>query len=446
MITRVDRFGSVKKSSKYNCRKTGGTSLVGRRTVLEKFREVLREHLVKIYNFSVFGKQQECPAFGQDNRADKLYDGKRIIAAKFFDRFVNSGRRCMLGKRTRSTTAVTLLTMLGADVSSVQRSLDLGQKYYNASGTQQDLLTILKSVGVNHIRLRIWNNPISGYNNKTKVLAYAKAVKAAGLKLMVDFHYSDTWADPGKQYKPAAWSSHGISQLQTDVYNYTYDVCNSLKAQGTTPDSVQIGNEITNGMLWDDGKIVNNDFTNLSLLLKAGYKAIKACNSKTQVVLHIDKGGDNSTSRWWFDGVKAKGVNWDITGLSYYCFWHGSLSSMQSNVADLKSRYGKPVVIVETAYPFTADNADSEPNVVTGSAPCSDYSATWPGQAGNFTAVQNAARNGGAIGVFYWEPTWVAIAGNGWDPANINGTGDQWDNMAIFNWTGKINPNIKWTP
>src|SRR5512142_2748217 len=180
----------------------------------------------------------------------------------------------MLGKTIRLTTVVMLLTvtlivaigpqdqaaaapaqastltMLGADVSSVQRSLDLGQKYYNASGTQQDPLTILKGVGVNYIRLRIWNNPASGYNNKTKVLAYAKLVKAAGLKLMIDFHYSDTWADPGKQFKPAAWSSHGISQLQTDVYNYTFDVCNSLKAQGTTPDSVQIGNEITNGMLW----------------------------------------------------------------------------------------------------------------------------------------------------------------------------------------------------
>ena len=149
----------------------------------------------------------------------------------------------------------------------------------------------------------------------------------------------------------------------------------------------------------NDGKIVNNNFTNLSLLLKAGYNAVKACNSGTQVILHIDKGGNNSTSRWWFDGVKAKGVNWDITGLSYYCFWHGSLSAMQSNVADLKSRYGKPVVIVETAYPFTASNADSEPNVVTGSAPCSGYSATWSGQASNFSAVQSAARNGGAT----WE-------------------------------------------
>jgi arabinogalactan endo-1,4-beta-galactosidase len=338
------------------------------------------------------------------------------------------------------------LTMLGADVSSVQRTLDLGGKYFNASGTQQDPLDILEGVGANYVRLRIWVNPASGYDNKAKVLAYARTVKSKGLKLMIDFHYSDTWADPGKQFKPAAWSSHGITQLQADVYNHTFDVCSSLKAQGTTPDSVQIGNEINVGMLWNDGKVINSDFTNLSLLLKQGYNAVKACNTGTQVIIHTADADSDAHARWFYDGIKARGVSWDDTGLSYYCFWHGSLANMTSVVSDVRSRYGKPVVIVETAYPFTSANADSEPNSVAGSAPCSGYPATWSGQASNFTAVQNAARSGGAIGVFYWEPTWYAISGNGWDPANINGTGDQWDNMAIFDWTGHINPNVRWTP
>jgi len=338
------------------------------------------------------------------------------------------------------------LTMLGADVSSVQRTLDLGGRYYDANGVQKDPLDILKGVGVNYIRLRVWLNPASGYNNKAKVLAYAQTVKAKGLKLLIDFHYSDTWADPGKQFKPAAWSSHNITQLQTDVYNHTFDVCNSLKAQGTTPDSIQIGNEINVGMLWNDGKVISNNFTNLSLLLKQGYNAVKACNSSTQVIIHTADADSMANMRWFYDGIRTKGVSWDITGLSYYCFWHGTMSNMQSVVADAISRYGKPVVIAETAYPFTAANADSEPNAVNGSAPCSGYPATWTGQANNFTAVQNAARNGGAIGVFYWEPTWYAIQGNGWNPANINGTGDQWDNMAVFNWTGQLNPNVHWTP
>jgi arabinogalactan endo-1,4-beta-galactosidase len=126
--------------------------------------------------------------------------------------------------------------------------------------------------------------------------------------------------------------------------------------------------------------------------------------------------------------------------------WHGSLANLTSVVADVKSRYGKPVIIAETAYPFTAANADGTGNSVTGSQPCAGYPATWAGQASNFAAVQSAARSGGAIGIFYWEPTWYAVPGNGWDPADINGSGDGWDNMATFDWTGHLNPNIRWTP
>ncbi|GAB3863424.1 arabinogalactan endo-beta-1,4-galactanase [Dactylosporangium cerinum] len=341
-------------------------------------------------------------------------------------------------------TAATTLTMRGADVSSLQRSLDLGAKYYTAAGTAADPLDVLKGAGVNYARLRIWNNPASGYNNLAKVLIDAKRVKAKGLALMVDFHYSDTWADPGKQYKPAAWASHGIAALQTDVYNYTYNVCTALKAQGTTPDSVQIGNEINVGMLWNDGKVVNNNFTNLSLLLKAGYNATKACNGGTKVIIHTADADSQANARWFYDGITAKGVAWDITGLSYYCMWHGTLSNLATVITDVRTRYGKPVVLAETAYPFTSANADGEANSVNST--CSGYPATWAGQAANFTAVQNTARGAGAIGVFYWEPTWYAVPGNGWDPANINGTGNQWDNMAVFNWTGQVNPNVVWTP
>src|SRR5690348_5470129 len=125
------------------------------------------------------------------------------------------------------TASAASLSMLGADVSSVQRALDLGAKYYDANGAARDPLDILKGVGVNYVRLRIWNNPRSGYNNKAKVLQYARTVKAKGLKLLVDFHYSDTWADPSTQTKPAAWASHGIGALQTDVHDYTRDVCSA---------------------------------------------------------------------------------------------------------------------------------------------------------------------------------------------------------------------------
>jgi arabinogalactan endo-1,4-beta-galactosidase len=336
------------------------------------------------------------------------------------------------------------MSMQGADVSSVQRALDLGASYYDSSGNKKDPLDILKGAGVNYIRLRVWNNPASGYNNESKVLTYAKTVKSKGLKLLIDLHLSDSWADAGTQNKPGAWSGHNISQLQTDVYNYVYGVCNSLKGQGTTPDAVQIGNEINTGMLWSDGQVSNNNFANLGLLLKQGYKAVKACNSGTQVFIHTADANSDSNARWFYDGIKGQGVSWDVTALSYYCFWHGSMSNMTSVVSDMKSRYGKPVVIVETAHPFTLSNADSTTNVV--GSTCSGYAATWQGQAQNFTDVQSAARSGGASGVFYWEPTWYAVTGNGWDPHNISGSGNNWDNMATFDWTGHMNPYIKWTP
>jgi arabinogalactan endo-1,4-beta-galactosidase len=345
---------------------------------------------------------------------------------------------------TPTAAAVTALSMRGADVSTAQRALDLGAKYYDANGTARDPLDVLKGAGVNYVRLRIWNNPRSGYNNKAKVLAYAKTVKAKGLQLLIDFHYSDTWADPGTQTKPAAWAGHGISQLQTDVYNYTYDVCSSLKAQGTTPDSVQIGNEINTGMLWNDGRVVNNNFTNLGRLLKSGYNATKACNSGTQVIIHTAR--VESGARWFYDGIRAQGVQWDVTGLSYYCFWHGSMSNLASVVADMRSRYNKPVILAETAYPYTTANHDGTANIISSSQPCSGYPATPAGQAANFTAVQNTARNAGAIGIFYWEPTWYAVPGNGWDPADIANSGNGWENQAVFDRNGRLNPHIRWNP
>lgn len=340
------------------------------------------------------------------------------------------------------------LTWRGADVSSLQRSLDLGVTYYDQKGRAKDPLAILKSRGVNYARLRVWHTTPSGYNTKAAVLTQAKAIKARGMKLMVDFHYSDTWADPANQKPPAAWANHSLAQLQQDVYQHTYDVCTALKAQGTTPDSVQIGNEINVGMMWDRGKVVNNDFAPLASLLKQGYAAVKACNKKTKVIIHTANADNLDHARWFYDGIRAQGVQWDVTGLSYYCYWHGTLANLWKVITDVKARYAKDVVIVETAYPFTSANADSTPNTIDGSPGtlCDGIPATWEGQAQNFEWVQNTARDAGAVGVFYWEPTWIATKGNGWDPADITGTGDGWDNMAVFDWGGKLNPSIRWKP
>ncbi len=339
--------------------------------------------------------------------------------------------------------AAATLAIHGADLSTLQRAEDLGAKYYNTNGTQGDPLLILKSAGMNYVRLRVWVNPPSGYNNQARVVAFAKQVKADGLKLLVDFHYSDTWADPGKQYTPAAWSGHGLSQLENDVYQYTYNVCNALKAAGATPDMVQVGNEINAGMLWPVGQLTGGTggWSNLAGLLRSGYNAVKAVSSGTQVMLHIANGGQHDQAIWWFDQARAFGVNWDVSGVSYYSYWSGSFTGLQSTLDDLASRYGKPVVVAETAYPFTLNNADGTGNSISSSSQLtSGYPATEAGQRTNFLAVINAVKavpNGRGLGYFYWEASWYAVPGNGWDPANINGSGDGWDNQALFNWSGR---------
>ncbi len=339
-----------------------------------------------------------------------------------------------------TVSSPTTLALLGADISSLQRSEDLGAKFYDVDGTPGDAVQILQGHGVNAIRLRVWVDPASGYNNKAKVIAFASQLKPRGLKLLIDFHYSDTWADPGKQFQPAAWAGHSLSQLEADVYNYTLDVCRGLLDAGVTPDIVQIGNEINNGMLWPTGRADHWD--NLAALLKQGYIAVKTCSPSTQVMLHIANAGDDAGARIWFDSAASHGVRWDITGLSYYSYWHGSMSAMTSTVRDLNSRYGKPVIVVETSYAFTLESGDAEENIIhLADQLTAGYEASPSGQAANLRDVIDAARAGGAIGVFYWEPTWTAVAGNGWDPANPS-SGDQWENQALFDYTGKALPAI----
>ncbi|MEU8239964.1 glycosyl hydrolase 53 family protein [Actinoplanes missouriensis] len=336
------------------------------------------------------------------------------------------------------------LSMRGADVSTLPRALDLGAKFYDFRGHRDNPYDILKQAGVNYARLRIWNDPTSGYSNKAQVLKQARAIKAKGLKLLIDFHYSDTWADPGKQFVPAAWEGHDLARLTKDVYDYTYDVCTSLKRQGTAPDSVQVGNEINVGMLWPAGYVNNSDFGPVSQLLNAGYDATKACHRPTKVMVHTALAGNIDAAHWFYDGIAAAGARWDITALSYYCMWHGSLAGLATVITDVRTRYAKPVVIAETAYPWTTENFDHLENIILSPAPCYGIPATPQGQAQQFRAVQETARSAGAIGVFYWEPTWTAIDGNGWDTEDIVNSGNAWENMATFDDGGRVNPYIRW--
>lgn len=342
---------------------------------------------------------------------------------------------------TASPGGGTGLQIRGGDVSSIKKNEDFGGRYYTSAGQQADPLAILRGAGMNYARLKVWVNPADGYNNKARVLTMATRIKAHGMKLLVDFHYSDSWADPGKQVKPAAWANYSPAQLTTAVYNHTFDVLNSLKNQGTTADMVQIGNEINPGMLLPTGSTSN--FADLAQLLTAGSNAAKAVSPATQVMLHLAEGGDNGAFRWWFDQATSRGVPFDVIGASYYCYWHGSLSGLQANLNDMASRYGKPVVVVETAYGFTTAQKDSETNIFGSShAQTCGYPATPQGQADAFRAVVDVVKavpNGRGLGYFYWEPGWTAVIGAGWDPANP-AAGNGWENQALFDYQSRALP------
>ncbi|MBC7652672.1 MAG: glycosyl hydrolase 53 family protein, partial [Deinococcales bacterium] len=242
--------------------------------------------------------------------------------------------------------------IIGADISFLPELEAKGIKFSD-KGVQKDAIDILKDHGFNYIRLRIFNDPAgdSGYSPKKgfcdleHTLQMAKRVKTAGLKLLLDFHYSDYWADPGKQYKPAAWKNLSFIELKKALYDYTKQVMQALKDQGTTPDMVQIGNEINHGIVWPEGNVTNID--GLAQLLNAGTAAVKAVDPKVIMMLHVALGGQNSESVFFIDNMLNRGVQFDVIGESYYPKWHGTLNDLRDNLADLANRYNKDVVVVE---------------------------------------------------------------------------------------------------
>jgi arabinogalactan endo-1,4-beta-galactosidase len=273
------------------------------------------------------------------------------------------------------------------------------------------------------------------------------------MRVLVDLHYSDFWADPGKQWTPAAWQGLPYAQLKQTFVDYTRGLMRDLVAQHTPPAMIQLGNEIDPGMLWDygatwtgcstadDGTGHNltvchtENWDQLADLLTAGYHAVKAESARTKVVLHLSSGGDNGLYTWWFGNITQRNVPFDVIGASYYSYWHGPLAGLQANLDDITARYHKPVIVAETAYPFTLDNNDDLGNSIGDpSQLTAGYPATPQGQAANLSDVMNVVRavpNGMGLGVFYWEPTWTAVPGNGWSPRDP-ASGNAWENQALW--------------
>lgn len=245
-----------------------------------------------------------------------------------------------------------ITSMIGADISFLPQLEENGFKVLE-DGEKEDVMVVLRNNGFNYIRLRIFVNPENengyspgtGYCGLEHTLDMAKRVKETGMKLLLNFHYSDYWADPQQQNKPAAWAGMEFGTLKSTLKDYTSMVLRELEKQGTPADMVQIGNEINHGLLWPDGHISRPD--NLAELLIAGTDGVREVDPEIPVMMHVALGGQNSEAVFWFDNMIARGVSFDIMGISYYPRWHGTLEDLKYNLNDLTSRYNKPVNVVE---------------------------------------------------------------------------------------------------
>lgn len=367
------------------------------------------------------------------------------------------------------------LQVKGVDISSLHEVESLGGVFYLDSN-QKDIFEILNLKGVNTIRLRVWIDPfdkdghpyLGGTNDLDTTIKLAKRLKKYSFKFMLNLHYSDFWTDPKKQKKPKKWISKSGRELEKAVYDYTRSVLMILDELDLMPDFIQIGNEITNGMLWPDGKtptylfeerrfeeidikLKTKSFDRLVGLLDAGIRAVREIRSPDQlrVILHLDFGGANDLYRGWFDEITKRHLDYDIIGLSYYPYWHGTLTDLKLNLQDIGSRYQKDTLVVETAYAFTDQMPEEEDSIFnTELSNKAGYPPSVFGQ-GQFlqdliTVVEGVkGENYSGLGIVYWEPAWLPVAKTSW--ASIEGMkygndiakpGNHWANQGLFDFNG----------
>jgi arabinogalactan endo-1,4-beta-galactosidase len=274
----------------------------------------------------------------------------------------------------------------GADIGWLSQFENEGYIFRDTSGIKKNCMEILKEMGMNALRFRVWVNPSGGYCNKKDVATMAHRADSMGFKVMIDFHMSDTWADPSHQTKPAGWVNDNFSQLLIDVYNHVYSVLDTLKTLGVIPAWVQIGNETNDGMLWEDGR-ASTHMNNFAALINSGYSAVKAVDSTIQVIIHLSNGHDDAMYRWMFDGLKSNGAKWDIIGMSVYPYWANLPWYTDDSLAlitmkDMISRYQTKVMVCETGYLY--NQADTAKKFLTD--------------------LIEKTKSAGGLGVFYWEP------------------------------------------
>lgn len=356
--------------------------------------------------------------------------------------------------------------MIGHDVSSLLSVERAGAKFYD-QGREGDALEILKRYGANYVRLRLWNDPYddqgnaygAGVCNLETVLTLARRAKNLGMKWLLCLHYSDFWADPGKQWPPKAWAGFDAVQMEQAVYDYTKEILCQCAVAGLTPDMVQVGNEITNGLLWPLGR--KPEFDNIARFVKAGVRAVREAAPESIVMVHLDNGGNNPMYVEWFDNYFARGGECDVIGLSYYPTWHGTVQELRSNMMDIAPRYGKPLVIVETSNTFTLDSYADNEKLIERKGPAATavkqavcpYPSTLEGQA-KFTSdlldVLDEIPDNKGIGIFWWESAWIPVPGvgwseqAGWEYVHENGPGgNEWANQTLFDFDGNALPALQ---
>lgn len=360
----------------------------------------------------------------------------------------------------------------GMDISTIKEVESLGGKFYD-HGVHKDVFEILKSYGTNAVRLRLWNDPYSeegepygaGTNDLPTTIELAKRAKAHGMEVLLDIHYSDFWADPGKQRVPKAWRGMDADGLTEAVYTFTRETLLAMQDADVLPELVQVGNELSNGTLWPLGKLGEaGSYDNLARFIRAGIRGVRSVDAKMPIMLHLDNGGNNALYRDWFDHYLERGEDdFQIIGLSYYPFWHGTLADLQNNMNDLAVRYGKDLVIAEVSMGFSMEDygayeklSDEERK---GYATRMELAAKVPfpmtkeGQADFLKAlfaVIDQVPNGKGRGFFYWEPAWIPVPGSGWaNEAALRYIeeegpgGNEWANQALFDYEGNALPALK---
>lgn len=342
----------------------------------------------------------------------------------------------------------------GADLSYVNQLLDKGA-VFKESFTQTDPYQIFDNNGTNLVRFRIWHNPSwtktiygeSGtqlYNDLYDVEKGIAKAKALGMEVLLDFHYSDTWTDPGKQYIPEAWLEiTDVNVLADSIYNYTTKTLQYLNSKGLLPELVQIGNETNCGFLYTDAptefpncNVCNGKWSNAGKIYNSAIDAVRDVTAtttiKTKVILHV---ADPKNIDWWFDDMKAKALvtDFDMIGFSFYPLWHTTIKvdELNTKVAAWKTKYNKDIIVLETAYPWTTAADDSYNNHFGDAIPLTGFPFSQQGQLDFMKKLCGEVIEGGGIGVIYWEPAWISSA-----MKDLWGTGSSWENCTFFDYDG----------